>query len=102
MSTISRPNGVSEIGISLKFARPSGIPMIVMHIAMPLIRWPRASHQPASRIQMTLPISEPAPAPGFLTIVRPNGHRQNSAIRADAIPNGMVMIRMHITSAANA
>ena len=38
MSTISRPNGVSDTGISLKFARPSGIPMIVMHIAIPLIR----------------------------------------------------------------
>ena len=51
---------------------------------------------------MMLPIIDPAPAPGFLTIVRPNGHRQNSAIRADATPNGIVMIRMNITSAAMA
>jgi hypothetical protein len=33
MSTISRPNGVSETGISLKFARPRGMPMIVRHMS---------------------------------------------------------------------
>jgi hypothetical protein len=31
--------------------------------------------------------------------VRPNGHMQNSAIRADAIPNGLVMIETNMTSA---
>ena len=51
---------------------------------------------------MTLPMSDPAPAPGRRTSVRPNGHRQNSAIRMAAIPNGIVMIRMNITSAATA
>ena len=48
---------------------------------------------------MTLPISDPAPASGRRTTVRPNGQRQNSAIRADAIPNGMVMIRTNMISA---
>ena len=99
---MSRPNGVSETGTSLKFASPSGIPMIVMHITTPLIRCPSASHQPARMIQMTLPIIEPPPALGLRTSVRPNGHRQNSAIRPEAIPNGIVMIRMNITSAAKA
>jgi hypothetical protein len=36
--TICRPSGHSDTGISLKFASPSGIPMIVMHCAMPVIR----------------------------------------------------------------
>lgn len=35
-STMSRPNGVSETGISLKFARPSGMPMMVRHISTPV------------------------------------------------------------------
>jgi len=51
---------------------------------------------------MTLPTSEPAPASGRRTIVRPNGHRQNSAIRADAMPNGIVMMRINMTSAVSA
>ena len=76
--------------------------MIVMHIAIPVIRCPSASHQPARTIQITLPISAPVPAPGLRTIVRPNGHRQNSAIRPAATLNGIVMIRISITSAANA
>ena len=49
---------------------------------------------------MMLPIVDPAPASGFFTIVRPNGHTQYTAIRAAATPNGIVMIRMNITSAA--
>ncbi len=36
--TISRPIGSSDTGIILKFARPSGMPMIVMHCAMPVSR----------------------------------------------------------------
>ncbi len=44
-------------------------------------------------IQITLPTIDPAPALGLRTSVRPNGHRQNSAIRAEAIPNGIVMIK---------
>ena len=51
---------------------------------------------------MTLPMVEPAPASGRRTIVLPNGHRQNNAIRADATPNGIVMMRMNITSATTA
>src|SRR5215475_3845824 len=35
--------GNSEIGISLKLARPSGMPMIVRHKMMPVIRWASAS-----------------------------------------------------------
>ena len=88
--------------MSLKFASPSGIPMIVRHISTPVTTWPIASHQPARMNQMTFPTSEPVPASGRLTIVRPNGQRQNSAMRAEAIPNGIVMIRMHITSATTA
>ena len=88
--------------MSLKFARPSGIPMIVRHISTPVTTCPMASHQPARMNQMTFPISEPAPASGRLISVRPNGQRQNSAMRADAIPNGMVMIRMNITNAVMA
>src|SRR3954470_11038027 len=62
MSTISRPNGVRETGISLKFAKPRGMSMIVRHMSTPVMTCPRASHHPASTNQMMLPISEPAPA----------------------------------------
>ena len=48
VGTISLPSGTSEIGISLKFATPSGMPMIVRHSAIPVVRWPSASHQPAN------------------------------------------------------
>src|SRR5262245_29331837 len=101
-STTSRPKGVSETGMSLKFASPSGIPMMVRHISTPVMRWPSASHQPASTNQMMLPMTDPAPASGRRVMVRPNGHRQNSAMRADAMPNGMVMIKTNITSATMA
>ena len=52
------PSGSSEIGISLKLASPSGIPMIVRHRSVPVIRWASASHHPHSTNQMTLPIPE--------------------------------------------
>ena len=42
-----------------------------------------------------LPIVEPAPAPGLVTTVRPNGQSAKRPIRNDAIPNGMPMIVMH-------
>ena len=40
-----------------------------------------------------------APASGRRTSVRPNGQRQKSAMREAAMPNGIVMMRMNITSA---
>ena len=57
----------------MKSAIAIGMPMIVMHSAMPLARCPSASHHPAKITQMTLPRNEPTPAVGFETIVRPNG-----------------------------
>ena len=48
-----------------------------------------------------LPMRDPTPAVSFLTTVRPNGHRQNLAMRSAANPNGIVMIRMNASSAAN-
>ncbi len=60
--------------MSLKFARPSGIPMIVTHSAMPAVRWPIASHQPMRMIQMMFPMSDPRPASRRTSIDRPNGH----------------------------
>jgi hypothetical protein len=53
-------------------------------------------------IQMMLPMVEPAPASARRTITRPNGHRQKAAMRSAAIPNGIVMMRMNMTSAASA
>ena len=52
--------------------------------------------------QMTLPIPEAIPASERLTTVLPNGHRANIAIRSDAMPNGMVMMRTKQMSAAMA
>ena len=40
------PSGISETSMSLKFAMPSGMPMMVKHIATPVTTCPRASHQP--------------------------------------------------------
>ena len=68
--------------------------MIVMHSAIPVTRCPMASHSPAKMNQMTLPMKDGAPAPGLFTIVRPNGHRANPAIRNEAMPNGIVMMKM--------
>ena len=62
------------IGMILKLAMPSGMPMIVMHSATPVTRCPMASHQPNRMIQMMLPIREPIPALRRGSIVRPNGH----------------------------
>ena len=49
------------------------MPMIVRHSAIPLVRWPIASHQPMRMIQMMLPISEAIPASRRITIDRPKG-----------------------------
>ena len=47
-----------------------------------------------------MPIPDAMPASGRLTIVLPNGHSANIAIRSDAMPNGMVMTKMKQISAA--
>ncbi len=75
--------------------------MIVMQRAMPVIRWPSASHQPARISQITLPIAEAAPASGRLTSVLPNGQSAKTASLSACRPNGIVMIRMNISSAAS-
>ena len=65
------------------------------------MRCSSASHHPDKHNQMTLPTSAPAPASGSSTMVRPNGHSAYDAMRSEAIPNGIVMIRMKHTSAAS-
>ena len=45
------------MGISLKFANPSGIPMIVMHSRAPVTACPIASQIPEKMNQRTLPIA---------------------------------------------
>ena len=81
LGTILAPSGISEMGIILKLAIPSGMPMIVRHIAMPVVRWPMASHSPATINQMTLPSRPNAPV-SPCTTSRPNsaGRWQASGI----------------------
>lgn len=64
--TISLPKGISETGMSLKFAMPSGIPMIVTHRAMPVKMWPSASHQ----LYQDHPqdVADEGAAPGVMTV----------------------------------
>ena len=47
-----------------------------------------------------LPTVAPGRGPGLSTTVRPNGHRANRAIRAEANPEGIVTISRKHTSAA--
>ena len=51
------PIGAKAISASLMCWMPKGMPMIVMKQATAELRWPIASHQPASRNQITLPTS---------------------------------------------
>jgi len=74
-STISRPSGKSDTGMSLRFAIARGIPMIVTASAIAVSTCSIASHQPAKMIHTMLPIADGAPAPGRFTTLRPNGHR---------------------------
>ncbi len=82
---ISRPRGAKEIGISLKFASPSGIPVIVMQSAIPVIRCSSASHHPNSRTQITFADCRACPRVGSAddcTAERPervagDSHRRN-------------------------
>jgi len=46
--TISFPNGAIDVGIIVKLARANRIPMTVNSNRKPVIRCPRASHNPAS------------------------------------------------------
>ena len=50
--------------------------------------------------QITFPTTDGVPASGSLTMVRPKGQSANTAIRNDAIPNGIVTIRMQATTPA--
>jgi hypothetical protein len=61
-----------------------------------------ASHQPQKMNQRMFPIVEATPWSARLTIVRPKGQRQKTAIRSEAIPKGIVMMKMNMISAANA
>ena len=56
--TISRPNGDSATGTSFTFATAIGMPMIVIA---------------RKNAVMMRPSTEPAPAVGFFTTVRPKG-----------------------------
>ena len=91
-STIRRPSGVSETGISLRFAQANGMPIIVTASAIAVTTCPIASHQPATTNHTTLPSVDPTPASGRRSRRWPKGHSANRAIRNDAIPHGMVTI----------
>src|SRR4051794_25983589 len=101
VGTITRPSGVRDTGISLRFAAARGRPMIVTASAIAVTTCAMASHKPATMIQITLPISDGAPASLRRTIVRPKGHSAKFAIRNEAKPNGIVMIsRQHTIPAS--
>src|SRR5581483_7825211 len=83
IGTMTRPSGVSDTGISLRFAKASAIAVTTC---------PMASHQPATMIQITFPTSEGMPASWCRTMVRPKGHSAKFAMRNEAKPNGIVII----------
>ena len=78
------PTGASAISASLMCWIPKGMPMIVTKQATAEVRWPIASHQPATRNQITLPISPSGPVPKsirpvssrLLTASFPNGQKE--------------------------
>ncbi len=74
--------------------------MTVMDIETAATTWPIACHMPNRMIQMTLPIGAPGRGPGFSTMVRPNGHSGQEAMRSAANPNGIVTITTKQISAA--
>ena len=76
--------------------------MIVMQSRIPVMTCPIASQMPATTNQITLPSADQKPAVGWRITVRPNGHSAYAAIRNDAIPNGMVTIRMQQMTPATA
>ena len=75
--------------------------MIVIVNRTAATRCPIASSQPTSTTQITFPISDGAPASGRRTTVRPNGHSMKPASLNACSPNGIVMIRTHITIPAS-
>jgi LysM repeat protein len=64
--TTCMPIGARAISASLMCWMPKGMPMIVMKQATAELRWPIASHQPASRNQITLPTRPKGPVPKSL------------------------------------
>ena len=101
VGTMSLPSGASEIGMSLRSASASGMPMIVTASATADRTCAMTSHQPASTNQITLPMNDPTPADGLATMVRPNGQSAKPAIRKAAIAHGIVMIGMHSSTPAS-
>src|SRR4051794_40838221 len=70
------------------------MPMIVTHNKAPVMMCPSASQMPAKTSQMRLPTALATPASRRRMTVRPKGHRAYPAIRNDAMPNGIVTMRM--------
>ena len=56
VGTMSCPSGHREIGISLKLATPSGMPMMVMQSKVPVKAWPIASQMPDRMSHKTSPM----------------------------------------------
>ena len=102
METISRPSGSSETGIILKLAMPSGMPMIVRHIAMPADHVADREPDPGDDDPDHVADHRHRAGGGLAHQVRPNGQSAKLAMRNEAMPNGIVMIRMQQITPATA
>ncbi len=69
--TIAIPIGQSARPASLMCAQANGMPMIVTANATASIKWPSASHHPASTSHRMLPTTPSAPVPGILVAGQP-------------------------------
>src|SRR5699024_12339492 len=92
--TIFLPRGMSETGMSLMFAQPSGMPMIETNSGIDVTTCPMASHTPATTSQMILPTVVTMPAGLVSMTSRPNGHRASLPIRKESMPQETVMMSM--------
>ena len=80
-STIILPIGHSAMPASFRCAQANGMPMMVMASRQAVMRWPSASHQPASTSHTMLPMRPKGPVPKSSvprysardTALRPNG-----------------------------
>ena len=88
-------------------AHAKGMPMIVTASNTAVIRWPSASHQPASTSQMMLPMSPNGPVPRSWrleysareTAFRPNGNNVYEAMLKAARESGRAVLadQLHLS-----
>ena len=103
------PTGAKAIKANFMCCIPKGIPTMLTKQARAELRWPIANHQPATRNQITLPVSPSGPVPRStsplsslrFTACWPKGHSANFPMTKHDLAQGSPITVIAQSSPAN-